>query len=134
MQLTLVQDELETVAQVGARRRICRISSQLLEIQWEWCVLQLRTIDLFVLHDGLTNCLDLLCVEQNEDYLLDINGLQIHLYRTDLVTFDALIRAAIEQLPTQVVRWKEVQVSLMPYAPRLVRRTPLVSSLLACLN
>lgn len=134
MQGTFVAAKANSLAKVGERRCVYQLSKQLVEICWDYYVLQLRTIDLLVLRSELKRCLNSVCIEQNEDYILTINDIQLYLDRADLRSFHALICAATEQLPTQVIRWHEVTLSLSPYAPRLVRRHPLKPCQVFCPN
>lgn len=123
MKLTFAQTQVKELVHVSECRRISQVSQQLVEIRWDWLCLQLRTIDLTVLCGELSHCLDSLSIEQNEDYLLTINGLRLHMSRAELLEFYSMVFAATEQLPYYVVRWKEVTASISPYEPKLVNES-----------
>lgn len=114
MEQTLIPIETKVLSTVGQRRSINQLAGQMIEFRWDFLSLQLRTIDLWVLRQEFDSLLQEFNIESEEDYILWINHQVLYLTKYDIWALRELLHEATERLPYQVVRWKEVTLSLCP--------------------
>lgn len=114
MENVFTSAEAQLLANVGQRRFISRLAEQKVELCWDYLRLQMRAIDLQVLCQEMDAQLAAINIDVDEAYILTINEQWLYLTKYELRELQLMVNDATEKLPSCVIRWKEIALSLRP--------------------
>ncbi|NET73613.1 MAG: hypothetical protein F6K62_22530 [Sphaerospermopsis sp. SIO1G2] len=102
----------QQLAEAAWHRTIDLLPNSHLRFTWDWYVFDLRTADLIVLNNLLTDWLD---YELDYDtYQLQMGAHHLVLAVDDLQELQELVADSVAQLPRQLVRWIDIAFELKP--------------------
>jgi len=105
----------QQLAEAAWYRTVDLLPNSHLRLTWDWYVFDLRTADLIVLNDLLTDWLD---YELDYDtYQLQMGVHHLVLSVDDLQELHELVHDSVSQLPRQLVRWIDTTFKLKPLDP-----------------
>ena len=103
----------QQLAEIKSWRTVELLPSSYVALHWDWTTFEMRTADLIVLKQSLSDWFRHPQIEM-EFYALYMGDNYLVLSYSDLIDLYQLLSDAVSRLPRQIVRWADMKISIQP--------------------